>query len=152
MSDVSNWPIERHRFYKDPAISVRICGFTLLILHVYRERVGRLRGAEGAFSNDSPTLTLLTGLTCWWRSSGTAAAIGSLGSHTPLCLSSAWHWAEGGEKRYQPAPCFIWRWKDLCKTRVIRHLDAALSLFKVATLTFLPSMCQHRICNSESFL
>lgn len=43
MSDVSNWPIKRHRFYKDPVISVqmRICRFTLLILHVYRGRVGR---------------------------------------------------------------------------------------------------------------
>lgn len=36
--------------------------------------------------------------TCWWHSSGTAAATESLDSHTPLCLSWAWHWSLKGKE------------------------------------------------------
>lgn len=61
----------------------------------------------------------LTTLTCWERSSGTAAATGSLGSHTPPCLSSAWHWSEKEEGFSSEYLLYLnWRWKgELLKVK-----------------------------------
>lgn len=63
-------------------------------------------------------------LTCWERSSGTAAATGPLGSHTLLCLTSAWHWLEKRKELSIGHTCLSWRWKgELWKVSDIRCLD-----------------------------
>lgn len=94
---------------------------------------------EGAVSNDSPTLALFKEtylLMAFFRYCCSHRISGF--THTSLfvfSLALIRRKKRKGKKRkekkrYQPAPCFVWGGKDLCRIGVIRCLDAALSVWQ----------------------